>query len=38
MEDHGGVQNAVLSYLRQSLNVTFEVLNMRRNMPQSSRG
>jgi hypothetical protein len=38
MEEHGGVQNAVLSYLRQSLNVTFEVLNMRRNMPQSSRG
>ena len=23
MEEHGGVQNAVLSYLRQSLNVTF---------------
>ncbi|KAH6676568.1 hypothetical protein B0J14DRAFT_477016 [Halenospora varia] len=37
MSEHGGVQSAVLSYLRQSLSVTFEVLNMRRGMQGGSR-
>jgi hypothetical protein len=38
MEEHGGVQSAVIGYLRQTLNVTFEVLNVRRGAQRGSRG